>query len=310
VAGRYWSRSPIGRDYYWFGCSSHSTGEHRRDPCERNLGSTTRIKMVNVIATSVIAIILLAGLGADVFAPADYAKQFRANPNSPPSPQFLLGTDELGRDRFSRLLFATRISLLLAPAAAALSTVLAAVIGTVAGFVGGTLQKLTTAAIDVFLAVPWLFLLITVRAMLPLNLAPLPSVLVTFALLGALGWATTARVVCAGVAGINSSQFMLNARAQGCSPCRLVAIQLIPTLAPVLRAQFFISIPAFILAEANLSMLGLGVPEPLPSLGGLVSELENLSSVHSQWWRLAPLAILALSVSALQVLRGPDEVRV
>jgi peptide/nickel transport system permease protein len=268
------------------------------------------MRMANVIAATVIAIVLVAALGADVFAPADYAKQFRANPNSPPSPQFLLGTDELGRDRFSRVLFATRISLLLAPAAAALSTILAAIIGTVAGFVGGTFQKVTTAAIDVFLAVPWLFLLITVRAMLPLNLAPLPSVLVTFALLGALGWATAARIVSAGVAAINSSQFMLNARALGCSPCRLVAIQLIPNLAPVLRAQLIVSIPAFILAEANLSMLGLGVPEPLPSLGGLVSELENLSNIHSQWWRLVPLAVLALSVSALQILRGPDEVRI
>lgn len=268
------------------------------------------MRMVKVIAVGLFAVIFLAALGADVFAPADYAKQFRENPNSPPSPQFLLGTDELGRDRFSRLLFATRISLLLAPAAAALSTALAAVIGTVAGFLGGIWQKLTTAAIDVFLALPWLFLLITVRAMLPLNLSPLLSVLVTFALLGALGWAATARVVCAGVGAINASQFMLNARALGCSPHRLVAIQLIPNLAPVLRAQFLISIPAFILAEANLSMLGLGVPEPLPSLGGLVAELENVSNLHSQLWRLAPLAVLAFSVSALQIVRGLDEVRI
>jgi peptide/nickel transport system permease protein len=268
------------------------------------------MRTAKVIAVAIFAVIFLVSLGADVLAPAGYAKQFRETPNSPPSRQFLLGTDELGRDRFSRLLFATRISLLLAPAAAALSTGLAALIGAVAGFMGGIWQKLTTAAIDVFLALPWLFLLITVRAMLPLNLSALLSVLVTFALLGALGWAATARVVCAGVASMKASQFMLNARALGCSCYRLVAIQLIPNLAPVLRAQFLISIPAFILAEANLSMLGLGVSEPLPSLGGLIAEMENVSNLHSQLWRLAPLLVLTLCVSTLQIVRGTDEVHV
>jgi peptide/nickel transport system permease protein len=264
---------------------------------------------VRIIAGAAFALVLLMAMGAEVLAPAGYVKQFREYPNAHPSARFLLGTDELGRDRFSRLLFASRTSLLLAPAAAALSTGLAAIIGTVAGFLEGIWQKLTTGVIDVFMALPWLFLLITVRALLPLNLPPTLSVLVTFALLGVLGWAATARVVCAGVRDIKSSQFMLNARAQGCSPHRLIAIQLLPNLAPVLSAQFLISVPAFILAEANLSMLGLGVPEPLPSLGSLVAELENVSNIHSQWWRLAPLAVLALSVSALQILRNSDEVR-
>jgi peptide/nickel transport system permease protein len=166
------------------------------------------------------------------------------------------------------------------------------------------------AAIDVFLSLPWLFLLITVRATLPLNLSPLLSVLVTFLLLGLLGWAAAARVVCAGVRSIQASTFMLNARAWGCSQRRLIAVQLIPNVRPVLWAQFLISIPVFILAEANLSILGLGLPEPLPSLGGLMVELESFSSVHAQPWRLAPLVVLALCVSALQIIKGANEVRV
>jgi peptide/nickel transport system permease protein len=264
------------------------------------------VKLVNAIAIGVLAIICVFALGGRVFAPAGYAKQFRESPNSPPSSRFLLGTDELGRDRFARLLFATRVSLLLAPVAAALSTLLAALVGTVAGFLGGLWEKLTMAASDVFLSLPWLFLLITVRAMLPLNLSPSLSVVITFALLGVLGWAATARVVCAAVRSICSSTFMLNARALGCSPQRLVGVQLIPNLRPILWAQFLVSIPVFILAEANLSMLGLGVPEPLPSLGGLIAELENVSVLHSQLWRLAPVAVLALCVGALQTLKESD----
>src|SRR5215470_9598885 len=138
-------------------------------------------------------------LTAPLLAPADYAQQFREAPNASPSHRFLLGTDELGRDRLSRLLYAGRVSLLLAPAAAALSTLLAVAVGTFAGFLGGFWERLTMAGVDLFLSFPWFFLLITVRAVLPLNVTPWTSVLVTFALLGVLGWAASARVVCAGV---------------------------------------------------------------------------------------------------------------
>lgn len=268
------------------------------------------MKRVNSIAIGVLGIVLLLALCGNLFSPTGYAKQFRENPDSPPSSRFLLGTDDLGRDRFARLLFATRISLLFAPAAAALSTLLAALVGTVAGYLGGYWEKLTVAAIDVFLSLPWLFLLITARALLPLTLSPWLSVVITFAMLGLLGWAATARVVCAGVRSIQSSTFMLNARALGCSPRRLVAIQLIPNLRPVLSAKFLVSIPAFILAEANLSILGLGVPEPVPSLGGMIAELENVPTLSSHFWRLAPLAMLALCVGALQIIKDADEVRI
>lgn len=267
------------------------------------------MKHVRFIAITMLAIIFAGALGAKTFAPADYATQFREAPNSPPSSRFLLGTDELGRDRLSRVLFGTRVSLLLAPAAAALATFLAALIGTIAGYLGGQWEKLTMAAVDLFLSLPWLFLLITLRAMLPLNLAPGISVIITFTILGFLGWAASARVVCAGVRSLRTSEFMLNARALGCVPCRLIAVQLAPNLKPVLWAQFLISIPVFVLAEANLSMLGLGVGEPLPSLGGLMSELENFSDWTAQPWRLAPLAVLFVCVSTFQILASGREVQ-
>ena len=124
-----------------------------------------------------------------------------------PSSRFLLGTDDLGRDRFSRLIFGGRISLLLAPAAAALSVLLAGTLGTFAGYVGGMWERTILAIIDLFLSLPWLFLLITVRAALPLNLSPELSVMVTFLLLGLLGWAASAKVICAGVRTIKNSDF-------------------------------------------------------------------------------------------------------
>ncbi|HZU23696.1 MAG TPA: ABC transporter permease [Terriglobales bacterium] len=265
----------------------------------------TRLQFISVL---LLIVTYSIALGAKLLAPADYAVQFRETPNQPPSAQFLLGTDELGRDRLSRLFYACQTSLLLAPAAAALSTLLAAIVGTAAGYTGGWFEKLTMAGVDLFLSLPWLFLIITVRAVLPLNVAPAISVLVTFAILGCLGWAASARVVCAGVRNLRSSGFMLNARALGCRRSRLLAMQLAPNVKPVLWAQFLVSIPVFVLAEANLSMLGLGVAEPLPSLGGLMRELENFSGLSAQPWRLAPLAVLVVCVSAFQVLSRGREV--
>src|SRR5262249_56713416 len=116
-------------------------------------------------------------------------------PNAPPSRQHWLGTDEVGRDQFSRMLYSTRVSLLLAPTAALLSTLMAALIGGVAGYLGGIWEKLAMAVTDLFLSLPWLFLLITIRALLPLNVSPLSSVVFTFLFVLLLLWGASARIL-------------------------------------------------------------------------------------------------------------------
>ena len=155
------------------------------------------MKGVRLGASLVLVSIAVAAFSANVIAPAHYADQFRDQPDSKVSRQHLLGTDELGRDRLSRVLYGARVSFLLAPAAAMLSTVLAAVVGGVAGYAGGWVLTVIMSATDLFLSLPWLFLLITVRALVPLNTSPFVSVVVTFAILGCLGWAGAARIVCA-----------------------------------------------------------------------------------------------------------------
>ena len=220
----------------------------------------------------------------------------------------MLGTDELGRDRFSRALYGTRVSLLMAPAAALLSTLLATLVGGVAGYLGGGWERAAMAATDLFLSMPWLFLLLAVRAMLPLNVSPITSIAVTFVLLGLLGWAASARVLCAGARGLRNSDFVLQARACGLRGPRLLIIHVIPNLKPVLAAQFWISIPVFIISEANLGILGLGVAEPLPSWGSLLRELEGFTSFGLEAWKLVPLVLLVLVVSSFQIILTRDEV--
>jgi len=254
------------------------------------------------LACVILLLVCAAELAAEWIAPSGYARQFRDDPGSPPSRQHWLGTDEIGRDRFARVLYGTRISLLLAPAAALISTFLAVLVGGLAGYLGGVWLRLANGFTDLFLSLPWLFLLITVRALLPLNVSPLVSVLITFLILGLLGWAASARVLATSAQALRSSDFVLQARASGVRGLRLFVIHVLPNLKPVLYAQFWISIPVFILSEANLGILGLGVAEPLPSWGSLLRELEGMLSFRDEPWRLVPFVLLIIVMTSFQTL--------
>ena len=258
-------------------------------------------------ACEVLLLVLSASLAANWLAPAGYAKQYRESPNAAPSREHWLGTDDIGRDRFARVLYGTRISLLLAPAAALISTLLAALIGGVAGYLGGAWARGAMAVTDLFLSLPWLFLLITVRALMPLNVSPFVSVLVTFSMLGLLGWTSAARVLCASAGSLRDSDFVRQARASGIRGARLFWIHVLPNLNSVLYAQFWISIPVFILSEANLGILGLGVAEPMPSWGNLLKEIEGLVSVGGEPWKFVPLILLVVVVTSFQLVLSRQE---
>lgn len=259
------------------------------------------------LAMVVLGTVVAASLGAGLFGHSSYSEQFRDAISAPPSARFWLGTDELGRDRFARLLYGTRVSLLLAPAAALLSTLIAALIGGAAGYLGGRWERLLTTGVDLFLSLPWLFLLLAVRALLPLNTSPVTSVMITFLLLGCLGWAAPARIIRAGTRTLVNADYLVQASASGISRWRLFWRHLLPNLRPILLAQFWISVPLFILSEANLGLLGLGVSEPLPSWGAMLRELENYSAILQNPWMLAPAILLVVVVSCLQLLLRTEE---
>ena len=146
------------------------------------------------VALICLAAVALSAIFAPQLAPWRYDEQFRDAPNAAPGGRFLMGTDEIGRDRLSRLLYGTRVSVLLAPAAAMVSIALALLISITAASrlpaIAGAVSGFTT----ICLALPWLFLFIILRAKLPLNTEPITSVILTFALMGVSGWAYPARV--------------------------------------------------------------------------------------------------------------------
>lgn len=265
------------------------------------------MKCLRVMSIALVLLIASASVAGGFLSRLDYAGQDRERVNAGVSRGHWLGTDDLGRDRFSRILQGTRVSLLLAPAAAAISMLLAGLVGGATGLRGGRPERAAKAVIDLFLSIPWLFLLLMVRAMLPLNTSPMLSAVVTFLVLGTLGWAAPARVLQAQASRLRRSQFMLLARASGVGRQQLFVRHILPNLRPVLTAQFWISVPIFILAEANLSLLGLGVAEPLPSLGSLLREMETALTLGGDGLRFAALIVLIVVVCTLQLAVAQQE---
>lgn len=259
-------------------------------------------RFLRAISGGILCAVFAAGLFAGSLTRYSYALQFREAPNAAPSALHPMGTDSLGRDLLTRLVYGTRVSLLLAPAAALLATLIAGLFGGIAGLAGGWSEKVILSAADLSMALPLLFVLIALRALLPLEISPVVSVIATFLTLGALGWPAPLRVVWAATRSLRNSDFLLLARAGGCAPSRILLRHVMPNLRPVLCAQFWISIPLFILTEATLSMLGLGVMEPLPSWGNLLKGLEDFSSVRANPWMLSPLLLLVLVVICFQLI--------
>ena len=257
--------------------------------------------ILRVASAGILCAVFAAGLFAGSLTHYSYALQFREVPNAAPSVLHPFGTDALGRDLLARMLYGTRVSLLLAPAAALLATLIAGLFGGVAGLAGGWCEKLILAVADLSMALPLLFVLIALRALLPLDVSPVVSVVATFLMLGVLGWPSSLRVAWAAARNLRNSDFMLLARAAGCAPGRILLRHVMPNLRPVLFAQFWISIPLFILTEATLSMLGLGVMEPLPSWGNLLKGLEDFSAVRANPWMLTPLLLLVIVVICFQL---------
>lgn len=264
--------------------------------------------MIRMAAAIVLVLIAAGGLFAGWLSPYSYAEQDRESPSAGPSSRHPLGSDELGRDRLTRLLHGARVSLTLAPLAAFLTLAIAVLIGLTAGAAGGFAGQALTALTDLFSSMPWLFLLLIVRAALPLDVPAWTSVLITFLLLGSLGWPAAARVVKASVQAARQDGFLVQARAMGASRIRLWTRHYLPSLRPVLAAQFWISVPLFILSEANLGLLGLGVSEPLPSWGNLLHELAGHRDLAEKPWVLAPAICLVATMLAMQALaRGENE---
>ena len=208
----------------------------------------------------------------------------------------LLGTDGFGRDVFSRLLFASRISLLSGLSAALLSLALGTLVGAVAGYAGGWLDSLAMRGCELLTALPWLYLLLAVRAFLPLDVDPELALIGTSMLIACLGWAVPARLIRGAVASLRQREFVLAAAGFGASHIDILRRHILPHVSGLIAIQLWLAVPRFILAEVTLSFLGLGVAEPYASLGTLLADAVRQQAFLSYPWLLSPAVALILTV--------------
>jgi peptide/nickel transport system permease protein len=207
-----------------------------------------------------------------------------------PGEMFLLGTDEFGRDVFSRVLIGARISLLLAIFAMGLSLALGVLFGSLAGYLGGTVDAIVSGATELVLALPWVYLLLAARASMPLALAPTEAFAIIMVLLGAIGWARPARLIRAVVASARGNDYVTAARTAGGSTSHVLRRHLLPQLPVVLVPLALQLVPQFVIAETTLSLFGLGLPEPVPSWGTMLASAQRPQVFVDTWWLLAPVA--------------------
>jgi peptide/nickel transport system permease protein len=206
---------------------------------------------------------------------------------------YLLGSDAYGRDQLSRILFGGQVSLLAGLLGAGVTLFLGALIGMAAGYYGGWRDELLMRAAELFLALPWLYLLFALRAFLPLAVSPLEAFLLVVVVIGMVGWARPARLVRGVVLSEKERDFVRAARGFGASDAYLLRRHIFPQTASVLLTQAAILVPKFVLAEMTLSFLGLGMPEPMSSWGNLLATLQQYSVLVSYWWMYLPaLAIV------------------
>jgi peptide/nickel transport system permease protein len=205
---------------------------------------------------------------------------------------FLLGTDAFGRDQFSRIVYGGRISLTAGLLGTLLTLALGTLSGALAGFYGGWSDAILMRLAELVLALPWLYLLLAVRAFLPLSLTPAATFLSIVGVIGAVGWARPARLIRGIVLTAKEREYVYAARGFGASDWHLLIHHILPETRPALLMQASLLIPQYILAEVTLSFLGLGTGEPAASWGSLLAPLRQAGVLTTYWWMALPSAVL------------------
>lgn len=241
---------------------------------------------------AVLAVLVALSIAGPVLAPYNPLEQHREIANAAPSALHWLGTDDYGRDVLSRFLAGANWSVTAGAFATALTLLLGGLAGGAAGFNGGWIDQILMRVGDLVLSLPWLYVLIGLRAVLPLSMKPRAAVAAMLGLIALVSWARPARLVRGLVLSLSERGYVEAARGFGVPGFRIFRRHVLPGTLGLLAVQALVLFPRFVLAEVTLSFLGLGVGEPDPSWGGLILGLKQAYLLREQWWRLLPICLM------------------
>lgn len=215
---------------------------------------------------------------------------------------FLLGTDRLGRDVLSRIIYGARISLTIGLLGITISFVLGIVIGGLAGYYGGIVDLVVQRIIEVLQSIPSIPLWLALAAILPANWSPILIYFGITVILGLLDWTGLARAVRSKLLSLREEDYVLAAQLMGAGAWRIIGRHLVPGFMSHLIATATITIPTMVLGETALSFLGLGLRKPITSWGVLLSEAQDMNAVALYWWLLLPVVPVILVILAFNFL--------
>ena len=247
-------------------------------------------KPLGAIGGVITLVLLFTGLFADVLAPYGMNETDKLNFLAPPSAQYWLGTDHLGRDMLSRIIFGARVSVVVGLTSSAITVAIAVFIGVLSGYIGGPFDLTVQRVVDAVMALPGLVLLLVIISMIGPGMW---SVIVT---LGVLGGISSSRIIRSAVIGIKENAYVSAAQAIGCRRSTMFLRHLLPNIMAPIIILFSLNIPGVILSEASLSFLGFGIPAPQPSWGGMLGGKARPYMMSAPWMVLWPGIALAVVV--------------
>lgn len=220
--------------------------------------------------------------------------------NSKECPVFLLGTDNLGRDIFSRLLYALRVSLSVAIIGTISTISIGVLIGSLSGYIGGMFDSIIMRLVEVLMAMPTFYLMLSLRALFPLDISGVYVFIMIVFILSFFGFASFSRVIRSMVLSVKSYDYVVLAKYYGANPIYIIIKHILPNIKNYVIISAVLSIPSYIIAEGALSFLGLGIQEPYPSLGNMLPK--NIYTILLYPWTFSSAIVIFMIIVALNLL--------
>lgn len=229
-----------------------------------------------ILGVIIVGLLVFVAIFAEYISVCDPYYQDLLNRLKPPSTKHFFGTDELGRDVFSRMVYATRVSLSVGLISVSIATLIGSILGLISGYYGGWVDSLIMRLVDIMLCFPTFFLILLVIAFVK------PSIYNIMIIIGATSWPSLTRYVRAEVLKIKNLEFILSCKIAGLSSFRIIFVHILPNVLVPILVTFSLGVGSAILTESALSFLGLGVQPPQPSWGNILASGKDY--IHIAWW--------------------------